>query len=265
MLEVLLIFFLLGLGVGSFLNVIIDRLPRDESFTKGRSYCESCKTTLKWYDLIPLVSFIALKAKCRYCRSPISFYYPLVEMTTGFTFVLVYFFVGQESIMYQVLSIKYWIELAYYLFIISCLVVVFFVDLKYGIIPDVVIFSAVIVSILYIILNTQYLILPYVLSSIGAFLFFLLIFLVTRGRGMGFGDVKFVFLMGIILGFPKIIFGMYAAFLTGAAVSIILIILKKKKFKGSTIPFGPFLVLGTFVALFWGNVMLQKVFPFLLK
>ena len=82
---------------------------------------------------------------------------------------------------------------------------------------------------------------------------------------MGFGDVKLAFLIGLILGFPKTVVALYVAFLTGAVISIILILGKKKKFKGSTIPFGPFLVIGTFIALFWGEVILQKVFPFLLQ
>lgn len=263
MLEVLLIIFLLGLGVGSFLNVLIDRLPREESFIKGRSYCESCKTTLKWYDLIPLLSFITLIAKCRYCRSPLSFYYPTVEFVTGIMFAITTFFVlnnFQSNLNFQ---LHQTLPLFYYLFIVSSLVVVFFVDLKYGIIPDAVILLGAVVSLAYLFIIHNSLFLIYFLSGIGAFIFFVLIFLLTRGRGMGFGDVKFVFLMGLILGFPKIIVGMYAAFLTGAVVSIILILAKKKKFKGSTIAFGPFLVLGTLIALFWGEVILQKAFPFL--
>lgn len=258
MAEILLIF-LLGLGVGSFLNVLIDRLPREESFTKGRSYCESCKKTLRWYDLIPLLSFIILKAKCRYCRSPISHYYPVVELTTGLLFVAVLFLPGEFTITFITI-----INLIFYLFIASGLIVVFFVDLKYGIIPDKVVYPAVAVTFIFLVTNRQSPIANHIFSAISAFLFFLLIFLATRGRGMGFGDVKLAFLIGLILGFPKILVAFYAAFLTGALLSIILILAKKKKFKGSTIPFGPFLVIGTFIALFWGDDILQKVFPFLM-
>ncbi|MEK7534558.1 MAG: prepilin peptidase [Patescibacteria group bacterium] len=281
MVEVFLIF-VLGVGVGSFLNVLIDRLPRDESFLIGRSYCESCKKTLRWYDLIPLLSFISLKARCRYCRVPLSYYYPLVELVTGIMFVSAIIFTqsfaSEESFFHlrgvaEPGTVRYLAErllggeslgLVFYLFIFSSFIVVFFADLKYGIIPDKITYSAVIVSILYIILNTNYLILSLV-SALGSFLFFLLIFLATRGRGMGFGDVKLAFLIGLILGFPKTVVALYVAFLTGAVISIILILGKKKKFKGSTIPFGPFLVIGTFIALFWGEVILQKVFPFLLQ
>ena len=260
--EVLFLIFLIGLLVGSFLNVLIDRLPREEQVFKGRSYCESCRKTIKWYDLIPLLSFIILKAKCRYCRFPLSLYYPLVELVTGVVFVSIFIFVSDGSIRYHVLSIKYISELLYYLFIGSALIVIFFADLKYGIIPDVITYSAVAVSFLYTILNTYYIV-PFIAAAVSSFLFFLIIFLATRGRGMGFGDVKFAFLIGLLLGFPKTIISLYVAFLTGAIISIILVLTGKKKFRGSTVPFGPFLVIGTLIALLWGDILLKIALPFL--
>ena len=150
------------------------------------------------------------------------------------------------------------ISWAYYLFIISCLIAIFFADLKYGIIPDKIIFPAIIVSFLYLILNTNYLILPYLLSAFGACFFFLFLFLITKRRGMGFGDVKFAFLMGLILGFPKIVVGLYVAFLTGAIVGCILIAWRKKKLFGTSIPFGPFLAIGVIVAIFYGEILIQN-------
>jgi leader peptidase (prepilin peptidase) / N-methyltransferase len=257
--EFILVFiFIFGLFIGSFLNVLADRLPRGETVVGGRSHCEVCKKELEWYDLIPLLSFAFLKGRCRYCHTRLSLRYPAVELTTGILFVLVYLFLARDSILYQVLSIKYLVELLYYLFIISCLIVVFFADLKYGIIPDKIIFPAIIISAIYLILNTQYL-LPHVLSAVGACLFFLMLFLVTRGRGMGFGDVKFAFFMGLVLGYPNIIVGLYIAFLTGAIVGCILILWRKKKLKGASIPFGPFLVLGTVLAMFGGDFILQRI------
>src|SRR3989344_5965745 len=97
------------------------------------------------------------------------------------------------------------------------------------------------------------------LSAVGASLFFLALFLITKGRGMGFGDVKFAFLMGLVLGFPGIIVALYIAFLTGALVGCILIIWRRKKMFGTSIPFGPFLVLGTFVSIFWGESIFQRI------
>lgn len=253
------IIFLLGLTVGSFLNVLIDRLPREESVAKGRSYCEHCKKPLLWYDLIPLVSFVLLKGKCRYCHSPISLYYPTVELVTGVMFVLIFDHlrdVPHENIKYQISNIKYVVSLIYYLFITSSLIVIFFADLKYGIIPDKIVFSSILVSIVYLFINHKSLIINHLVSALMSFLFFLILYIVTKRKGMGFGDVKLVFLLGIFLGWPYIIIALYFAFLTGAVVGCILVLWRKKKLTGGTVPFGPFLVLGAIIALFWGPVLL---------
>lgn len=240
-----------GLVIGSFLNVLVDRISKGKSI-KGRSHCEKCKKTLKWYDLIPLLSFIMLKGKCRYCSARLSFYYPIIELTTGIMFALTFYFFG---IMNHELRIM---DLGYYLFLISGLIVIFFVDLKYGIIPDKIIFPAIVVSFIYLFFIHNSLFLIHLFSAFGASLFFLLLFLVTQGRGMGFGDVKFAFLMGLILGFPNIIIGLYAAFLTGAIVGCILFIWRKKRIFGTAIPFGPFLAVGTLISIFLGNFLFQN-------
>ena len=185
--------FLFGLAVGSFLNVLIDRLPRDESVIKGRSYCENCKKQLLWYDLIPLLSFLILKGKCRHCHSPISFYYPTVELVTGAMFVLVYLFLPQEGIMNQESGIMGLVSLAYNLFVVSSLIVVFFADLKYGIIPDKIVYPAILVSLLFLISQYPNILISNILSALGAFLFFFLLYLITRGRGMGFGQYSFFY------------------------------------------------------------------------
>lgn len=246
--------FIAGIFVGSFLNVLIDRLSREESVIKGRSYCEKCKKELAWYDLIPVLSFIFLKGRCRYCHTRLSAYYPLIELTTGVLFAAVLFFVLGQNINFITI-----INVIYYLFIASSLIVIFFADLKYGIIPDKIVFPSIIISLIYLFLIHNSLFLIHVSAAFGASLFFLFLFLVTRGRGMGFGDVKFSFLMGLILGFPNIIVSLYIAFLTGAVVGCILIIWRKKRMFGTKIPFGPFLVLGTFLALFWGEIIFQVV------
>ncbi|MBI2430419.1 MAG: prepilin peptidase [Candidatus Levybacteria bacterium] len=246
MIDVIFLF-VFGLFIGSFLNVLIDRLPRDEQIFRGRSYCELCKHKLSFSDLVPVLSFVYLKGKCRYCHTPLSYYYPLVEITTGLLFVLSFVFFKQFLIVY-------------YLFLISSLIVIFFTDLKYGIIPDKILFPAIIATVIF---NFQFSIFNYLISAIGSFLFFFCLWAVTRGKGMGFGDVKYVILMGLILGFPHILVGLYIAFLTGAVVSLILVLWGKKKLKGSTIPFGPFLVFGTIVALFWGERLIETVLPWL--
>jgi leader peptidase (prepilin peptidase) / N-methyltransferase len=264
--------FIIGLFIGSFLDVLADRLPRNESVAKGRSHCEKCKKELVWYDLIPLFSFIFLKGKCRYCHARLSAYYPIVELTTGIMFVITFLFAVnnfQFSIFnfQSIYNFQFLISLIYYLFIVSCLIVVFFTDLKYGIIPDKIIFPAMFITLIFNLqfaISNQFSIFNFLMSAIGACLFFLFLFLITKGRGMGFGDVKFAFLMGLILGFPNIVISLYIAFLTGAIIGTILIVWRKKRMFGTAIPFGPFLVLGTLSAIFLGDFLFQNFLKALL-
>lgn len=255
--------FIAGLFIGSFLNVLIERFPRNEKIT-GRSYCEFCKAQLKWYDLIPVLSFVYLQGKCRYCHASLSYQYPLIEILTGLMFGLVYFFVTTGQIF----------NLFYSLFIVSVMIVIFFTDLKYGIIPDKILVPAIIVSLVFLLTELLYSKLVYytlighpffnhLLAGFGAFLFMLFLYLITKGKGMGFGDVKFSFLMGMVLGFPGVFYSMYLAFLTGGAFAIILILWKKKKLK-SQIPFGPFLVANFLITLLF-QPQLNRLFSALLN
>ena len=255
------ILFAFGCAIGSFLNVLIDRIPRGESISRGRSHCDSCKKTLQWYDLIPLLSFVSIGGKCRYCRAKLSWFYPLIETTTGVLFVLTFLFLTQnpEFSVYDPGSV---VSLLYYLFVISILIVLFFTDLRSGIIPFVVIMPAIAVSVLYLLFLNPLFITQHLLAALSGFIFFLFLFLVTKGRGMGFGDVVLAFYMGLLLRYPGIITAYYIAFLTGAGVSLILILGKKKKFSGGTIPFGPFLILGTLISLFFGEYIFNFALQF---
>ncbi|MEK7502383.1 MAG: prepilin peptidase [Patescibacteria group bacterium] len=275
----MLVFFLfiLGLSIGSFLNVLIDRIPQGLSPFKGRSYCDKCKKTLKWYYLIPLISYLYLKGKCRYCKAHISFYYPLVELITGVMFVILFlrlgnlpftiYYLPSLNFQFSIFNFQFILNYFYYAFILSSFIVIFFTDLKYGIIPDKILYPAVVIFTIYHlsftiyspIVNHQSSIINNIFSGVGAFLFFLALYVVTKGKGMGFGDVKLAFLIGIVLGFPKIITALYLAFLTGAIVGSILIIWRKKKLKGGTIPFGPFLIIGAVLSLFFGEKILRLV------
>jgi leader peptidase (prepilin peptidase)/N-methyltransferase len=142
-----------------------------------------------------------------------------------------------------------------YFFLISILLVVFLVDSKYGIIPLSAILVGLLITLILFLLQPDFSPIPHLLSAIGAFLFLYILTLVRiKGKtAMGLGDAVYAFFMGFLLGFPGIIVGMYIAFLTGALVASILIVRGKKRLQGSTIPFGPFLVLGTYIALFWSN------------
>ncbi len=251
--------FLFGLVVGSFLNVVIFRLESGEQVARGRSHCQYCRHTLEWHDLIPVLSFLALGGKCRYCKKKLSIQYPLVELATGMLFV---FTVQFFDIRYLIFDIKNLLTISYYLFITSALIVIFVYDFRHYIIPDKIVYSAIVITFLYQLAISQYPIsnIQYFISFIlAAFLasgFFFAIVVITKGAGMGGGDVKLAFLMGLALGWPKILAALFLTFTIGAICGIILIALKRKKFK-SEIPFGPFLVLGTFAALFWGEEIVK--------
>ena len=257
-----LLLFIFGLFVGSFLGVLVDRISQNKPFINSRSHCEFCKHKLSFLDLIPLFSFAYLQGKCRYCHTRLSLFYPIIEITTGIMFALTYGLLI-SNFKFQISN---FIDLLYFLFIISTLIVIFFTDIKYGIIPDKVLFPAVIVTLFWLFLNPKSLIINHVLSGVGSFLFLLtvpyLYYLLTKKMGMGGGDIKFAFLMGLILGFPLVLISFYTAFLTGAFVSIILILWKKKTLTGK-IAFGPFLVFGTLLSLFLGDYILRYVYFYL--
>lgn len=261
LLTCLFFLFLVGLCVGSFLNVVIDRIPNKESIIYSRSYCDKCKKKLSWQELIPIFSFFVLKRKCKSCKTLISWQYPIVELTTGLIFSITYLFLisnFQFPISNQILnpnfqSIYHLSFIIYHLLIVSSLIAIFVTDLKYGIIPDKILAFMLVILLPYSVFFSNNFLLNYVFSALGAFAFFSLLFLITKGKGMGLGDVKLAFVMGLILGFPGIIVALYVAFLTGAIVSIILVLWGKKSFGKSTIPFAPFMVFGTFTVMFLGN------------
>lgn len=253
--------FCLGLIIGSFLNCVIYRLEEGEkSFLKGRSFCPKCKHTLSWQDLIPVFSFFFLKGKCRYCSQKISWQYPLVELATATLFLLT----ARYYLPFDLNNIIFsdFIILFFLLIFISLLIIIFAFDLRHYIIPDRVIYPAILIGIVYnivyslLINNNTALLINYFLSGLFASLFFLFIVLISKGRWMGLGDVKLAFFMGLVLGSPNIIIALFLSFLIGALVGISLILAQKKKFS-SEIPFAPFLILGTFLALFWGGDILS--------
>ena len=251
-----LIVFLFGLIAGSFLNCVIYRLEKEENPLKGHSYCPNCKHTLDWQDLVPIFSFLLLKGRCRYCGKKISYQYPLVELLTGFLFVFIFWHLGFSFD----LSSEFQIPNFFYLSFVSCFLVIIFVyDLKRYIIPDVVVYPAIVVSgIWYLVAGiffkfyTKYEILNTIYSVVGAAAFFLVIVLISKGKWMGIGDIKLAFFMGLFLSWPNILVALFSAFFIGAIIGVILIIFGKKTLK-SEVPFGPFLVAGTFLALFWGQ------------
>ena len=255
-----LVIFLFGLVTGSFLNCLIYRLYTKKGFLFGRSFCPHCRHKLSWSDLIPVLSFLALKGKCRYCSKKISWQYPLVEIATGILFVLVVNYeLGIRN--YELFNLETLLASLLMILAFCFLIIIFVYDLKHYIIPDKIIYPAIAIAFLYQLfrnlesgiwnLDFRPLLYP-LLSALLASTFFLAIFLISRGKWLGFGDVKLVFFLGLLLGFPNILVALFLAFFIGAGVGILLIAFRKKTLK-SEVPFGPFLVSGTFLALFFGQ------------
>ncbi len=249
---VLLIAFILGAFLGSFLCVLVDRLPRGEQVIKGRSYCEYCKHVLHPVDLIPVISFLSTGGKCRYCKHKIPPHLLIVEISSGLITGLLFLF----SIVAGIGMGEYLLLLATFLAFYG----IFLSDLRTGIIPDEFNVAVAVFTLLSLIFFHGDNVVAHVGVGLITFAFFLILFLGTRGRGMGFGDVKLAFILGFFLGFPKIVVCLYAAFLTATAISLILIVLGKKKFSGGTIYFGPFLVAGCAFAYFFGDSVISLFF-----
>lgn len=245
--------FLLGISIGSFLNVLIDRLPFNQT-VQGRSRCDYCQHKLGVVDLIPVASWFLLGGRCRYCGKRISFFYPLVEFLTGILFIATWLYSPDDNYL-----IKY-----AYLGIISTSIVIFFADLKYHLIPDQVQIALFVFSLVLLPIHgfIPQIFVNRVVAAILVMTPIYFLHLITRGKGMGFGDVKLAFVIGFLLGVKGGLLGLYFAFITGAIVGLILLVLGKKGLK-SRIAFGPFLVLGMLIMLFWQGeiwVLIQKIY-----
>jgi len=253
--------FVLGLCIGSFLNCAIYRVEQEKSFLKGRSFCPNCKHELNWKDLFPVFSYLFLAGKCRYCKAKISWLYPAVEISTALIFLLIFFssplyFNFQSFENWGIGTIWQFLSLGFWFYITSVLIFIFVYDLKHYLIPDKVLLPAIIVAIVYRLVFNFSLLQNYLIAILIGAGFFLAIFLVSQGRWMGFGDVKLAVLLGLITGFPNILVALFLAFFFGAVVGVALMIQHKKKIN-SEIPFGPFLIIGTFVAIFWGEILMD--------
>ncbi len=248
--------FVFGLIVGSFLNAIIYRLSVGQSVTAGRSYCPECKHVLAPRDLVPVLSFMVLRAKCRYCRTPISWQYPIVELATAFAFVLAYMQIAPNGLMLGDNGLRlmlYWIYAAF-------LIVIFVYDLKHYLILDAVIIPAAIIALIGGIALHQP-VLSMLLAGIVAAGFFGVQFFVSRGRWIGGGDIRLGFLMGLILSWPHVVIALMLAYVLGSCIGIALILAGKKKF-GSQLPFGTFLTIATYIVLLYGDQIFNWYWSF---
>lgn len=229
-----------GLVVGSFLNVVIYRMHIKDNVVKGKSYCPKCKHPLGFWDLFPIISFILLQGKCRYCDKKISWQYPLVEAVTALAFLLVY--------------IKYGFSLNFFVYLIysSFLIVIFVYDFRYLLILDKISIPAIIVSIFGSIFILKFSLAQIALAILIGGGFFLFMFLISKGKWIGGGDIRMGIVMGAMLGLKGLTIALFIAYFVGALIGVFLILLKLKKWK-SQIPFGTFLSAATFIVLMYGQ------------
>jgi leader peptidase (prepilin peptidase)/N-methyltransferase len=253
----IIIFAILGLAVGSFLNVCIDRLPRNESIINPPSHCAICQHKLATKDLIPVFSYLALRGHCRYCQASIPRRIFWVELSTAVIFALLAWHPGLS------------VELGVMAFYASLFIIIFVIDLEQGLILNKVVYPAMVVAFLLSLLPHSWLIdettwltnviQPSIASAAlgGAigFVIFLLIALISRG-GIGWGDVKLAGLIGLATGFPLVFVSIIMGAILGGIVAVALLIWKKRNFKG-TVPFGPFLAVTAMVTLLWGTTILN--------
>ena len=256
------IIFIFGLSIGSFINCLVWRLHEKKTIL-GRSICPKCKYQLSWYDNIPVFSFLFLRGKCRKCGKSISWQYPAVELITAILFVLVFLInfypqgTSQFSIFnfqtifnfqFSILILKSW-------FLITVMIIIFIYDLKYYLILDIITLPAcIIIFILNLFLGFN--LVNLLISGIIGGSFFLLQFLVSKGKWIGGGDIRLGLLIGLSLAWPMSIFAIFLAYIIGSVISIPLLISKKKKLK-SEIPLGIFLSTATIITLFWGEQILN--------
>lgn len=252
-----LIVFISGLIVGSFLNSFVYRFHEGKplfSFSE-RSSCPSCSHRLHWIDLVPLVSFFLLRGKCRYCTAPIRWFYPIGELVCALFFVVTWLGISQ----YPLVSGAEIVSALNLFFIASILAAIFISDLRYYVIPNSFLLALGVSTITFLLLksivfHTAFLqiFVEGIGSAVPAALFFWFLVMVSREKWMGWGDVKYSAVMGLLLGWPSVMIGILLAFVGGAIGGLFLIVLKKKTLK-SEIPFGVFLTSSTLITLFWGK------------
>lgn len=243
--------FFLGTIIGSFLNVCIYRIPEGESIIYPASRCPACRTSIRWHQNIPVLSYIFLGGKCFCCKEPISFRYPLIEILTGLVFVLVFYRFG-----FQVPTLVYWI-------FASSLIVITFIDLDHQIIPDLISLPGIAVGFLcsFAIPWISWLdsLLGILLGGGSLFLVALVYELLTKKEGMGGGDVKLLAMLGAFLGWKAVLPVIFLSSLLGSMVGVPLMLIKKEDGK-LAIPFGPFLAVGAFIYLLWGPQFMHWYF-----
>ena len=243
---------ILGLLIGSFLNVVIYRYPQGKSIVFPSSHCPKCETALKWYHNIPLFSYIFLGGKCAFCKEKISFRYPFVELLTAVLFLLSFLMVG------------FTYTLIFYIVFVILALLIAFIDYDEKIIPNLFLLLILINAFAYFLYNVLtiegYDYWLHVIGFFAGFVPFWLIRLVAskcyQREALGFGDVKYMGVIGFFLGWQKVILIVLIASLLGSIIELILIGMKKKE-RGEEFAFGPYLVFGSLIAMLYGDIIIN--------
>ena len=283
------VYFLLlafGSAFGSFLNVVSLRFNPDEGGLLkdiyGRSHCPHCGRTLRWYELIPLVSFFIQLGKCRSCSAELTLQYPIVELLSGAIFVLVPYNLLPA---HPLLPAPYFFIFTWILVLLA-LLLMSIIDFHHRIIPDSINVFIAVIGLIFIVykyfsgfqvkeisggsfLGSYSLLFPFggqfplhhLIGLVFGFLFLGTLFVISGGRGMGFGDVKLAAALGLFMGWPDVGLALLLAFITGAILSLVLIFLRRKTIK-DYVPFGPFIALGATLVFFFGHQILYLYFQF---
>lgn len=241
------VFFIMGAIFGSFFNVCIYRIPNNQSVANPPSHCYNCNTKLKALDLVPILSWIFLKGKCRYCSNKISYRYALVETLTGILFMLIY-----KVYNFEIITI-------YYLVLISILIIITFIDIDYYIIPDGLILFSGILALLFNLfgygIGIKDSLLGMVICGGGTFTLIYLIEIIVKKEVMGGGDIKLFAIIGLFLGVKLGLLTILLSVYVGAGYGIIVILYSKIKNKkyNSVIPYGPFISVGALISVLCGT------------
>ena len=242
-----MIIFLLGLVIGSFSNVCIYRLPRNESLVRPGSHCPQCSKPIPFYDNIPIISYLLLKGKCRYCGQSIPPQYPIVELATGLFYLALYLFYGLQPIAIV------------YMLLCTLLIIISFIDLRERIIPDVLSVPFIIIGFAFSFFLRNINPLDSLLGILAGGGSLLLIAIVGsklfKKEAMGGGDIKLAAMLGAFLGWQLTLLSLFLGFFVGSVIGVLIMVTSKNK--NDVIPFGPFIALGAMISMFWGQAILH--------
>lgn len=239
-----IIIFLYGIVIGSFLNVCIYRIPKQENIVKIRSHCMQCDRDLRWYELVPLFSYLLQGGKCRGCKTKISIQYPLVEFMNGVFYVLIFFINGMN------------VDSLLYCLLVSALLVLSVIDFRTYEIPIGINIVILILGVIRTTFHYEHW-LEHVIGFFAVSVVLYIIIVVTKGRGIGGGDMKLMATCGLFLGWKEIIL----AFLLGCIIGSVCHIVRMRVSKcDHVLALGPYLSIGVFIAMLWGNSLIHWYF-----